>query len=997
VVEDHSASADITADVSADVRAGYPADQQPQEPQYHLDSHRGLDDHSTSEENHGTSEEHRFTAEGHGSTDGHSPIDGQSPADDYRPADGYRSDLERAATEFLTAPSTSGLSTPDLSTPDLSTPDLSTPDLSTPDLSTHEQSEHGQSTPGPGTPSPSAHDQSGLGLSTQAPSSPGLNNPGSSAHDQSVFGLSTPGQGGSGPTLFDAAPLADASHLQYGGERRTGGDERYGVPWGVRDERIDRGAWAGSAPVVGVRNDLHAAASFRPDRQTLESHNAQAGDSEGFGHHSGGSVWGTGSGAGLEPRADHSAAAAGGPDEFAGGDRGVVRGEWGAERGEITGVARNEGDGRVDPDDSANPQPAEPWPAESRVAEPRVAETQVAETQVAQRGAAEHRVPETRDAEPGLAEPSAAEPRVAEYGSAEHRVSETRDAEPRLAEHRVAEHRVPEARVAEAPAGVSPVMDLGDAWTRVLAGLPPNQRAWLTNSRPVTLHESTAIVAVPDDFTRGQLETRLRPDLERILTESFGRDIRIAVTVDPSLDPELREPQAPPQPVIREPLRTDGAFQPTIQSALTDPDPTGQQFRQPTDQQFRQPSHQNIGQQAPHGGQHFDQPAGPQGQQFGGGQQPQQFGGQQPQQFGQPLPNGSAPGQPATEAQGEARLNPKYTFETFVIGSSNRFAHAAAVAVAEAPGKAYNPQLIYGDSGLGKTHLLHAIGHYVRSLYTGARVRYVSSEEFTNDFINAIRDDKASQFQRRYRDVDVLLIDDIQFLEGKIQTQEEFFHTFNTLHNANKQIVISSDRAPKRLEALEDRLRNRFEWGLITDIQPPDLETRIAILRKKAATERLTAPPEVLEFIASKVQTNIRELEGALIRVTAFASLNRQPVDLSLAEIVLKDLIPEGSKPEVTASMIMGQTASYFGLSIDDLCGSSRSRVLVTARQIAMYLCRELTDLSLPKIGQQFGGRDHTTVMHAERKIRQLMSERRSVFNQVTELTNRIKHQAKQQ
>ncbi|MFI5691492.1 chromosomal replication initiator protein DnaA [Kribbella sp. NPDC051586] len=542
----------------------------------------------------------------------------------------------------------------------------------------------------------------------------------------------------------------------------------------------------------------------------------------------------------------------------------------------------------------------------------------------------------------------------------------------------------------------APVTDLGDAWTRVLAGLPPNQRAWLTNSRPVTLHESTAIVAVPDDFTRGQLETRLRPDLERILTESFGRDIRIAVTVDPSLDPELREQQAaqqqpqpygqpqqqqhiqqqPPQqphpqqqPPVREPLQTDGAYQPTIQSALTDP-ANGSQYGQPrpeaAPQQYQQP--------APQPQQSFGQPIGSVA----------------------PPPNGS-PTQSATEAQGEARLNPKYTFETFVIGSSNRFAHAAAVAVAEAPGKAYNPQLIYGDSGLGKTHLLHAIGHYVRSLYTGARVRYVSSEEFTNDFINAIRDDKASQFQRRYRDVDVLLIDDIQFLEGKIQTQEEFFHTFNTLHNANKQIVISSDRAPKRLEALEDRLRNRFEWGLITDIQPPDLETRIAILRKKAATERLTAPPEVLEFIASKVQTNIRELEGALIRVTAFASLNRQPVDLSLAEIVLKDLIPEGSKPEVTASMIMGQTASYFGLSIDDLCGSSRSRVLVTARQIAMYLCRELTDLSLPKIGQQFGGRDHTTVMHAERKIRQLMSERRSVFNQVTELTNRIKHQAKQQ
>jgi chromosomal replication initiator protein len=540
------------------------------------------------------------------------------------------------------------------------------------------------------------------------------------------------------------------------------------------------------------------------------------------------------------------------------------------------------------------------------------------------------------------------------------------------AEVRVAEPQIGGPRVAEPRAeGPGPVTDLGDAWTRVLAGLPPNQRAWLTNSRPVTLHESTAIVAVPDDFTRGQLETRLRPDLERILSESFGRDIRIAVTVDPSLDPELREPQAPPQPVVREPLRTDGAYQPTIQSALSDPDHNAPQFSPP---QRQEPAPQ-----------HYEQPRpAPQQQPFG-----HQFGSVAPPPNGMP--------QPATEAQGEARLNPKYTFETFVIGSSNRFAHAAAVAVAEAPGKAYNPQLIYGDSGLGKTHLLHAIGHYVRSLYTGARVRYVSSEEFTNDFINAIRDDKASQFQRRYRDVDVLLIDDIQFLEGKIQTQEEFFHTFNTLHNANKQIVISSDRAPKRLEALEDRLRNRFEWGLITDIQPPDLETRIAILRKKAATERLTAPPEVLEFIASKVQTNIRELEGALIRVTAFASLNRQPVDLSLAEIVLKDLIPEGSKPEVTASMIMGQTASYFGLSIDDLCGSSRSRVLVTARQIAMYLCRELTDLSLPKIGQQFGGRDHTTVMHAERKIRQLMSERRSVFNQVTELTNRIKHQAKQQ
>ena len=351
-----------------------------------------------------------------------------------------------------------------------------------------------------------------------------------------------------------------------------------------------------------------------------------------------------------------------------------------------------------------------------------------------------------------------------------------------------------------------------------------------------------------------------------------------------------------------------------------------------------------------------------------------------------------APGLPGS---GGTRLNSKYTFETFVIGSSNRFAHAAAVAVAEAPAKAYNPLFIYGDSGLGKTHLLHAIGHYAQTLYSGLKVRYVSSEEFTNDFINMIRDGKQDGFRRRYRDVDVLLVDDIQFLENKEGTQEEFFHTFNTLHNASKQIVISSDRAPKRLVTLEDRLRSRFEWGLLTDVQPPELETRIAILRRKAIQEGLNAPPEVLEYIASRISTNIRELEGALIRVTAFASLNRQSVDLQLAEIVLKDLIPEAQGPQITIATIMGQTASYFGLSIEDLCGTSRSRVLVTARHIAMYLCRELTDLSLPKIGQQFGGRDHTTVINADRKIRSLMAERRSIYTQVTELTNRIKQQAR--
>ena len=347
----------------------------------------------------------------------------------------------------------------------------------------------------------------------------------------------------------------------------------------------------------------------------------------------------------------------------------------------------------------------------------------------------------------------------------------------------------------------------------------------------------------------------------------------------------------------------------------------------------------------------------------------------------------------STTEPSSSQLNERYTFETFVTGESNRFARAAAIAVAEAPAKAYNPLFIYGDSGLGKTHLLHAIGAYSRELFPNIRVRYVSSEEFTNDFINSIRDDKATSFQRRYRDLDVLLIDDIQFLENKERTQEEFFHTFNTLHNAKKQIVISSDRSPKQLTTLEDRLRSRFAWGFTIDVQPPELETRIAILRKKAAQDRLNAPDDVLEYIASKISTNIRELEGALIRVTAFASLNRQSVDMGLAEIVLKDLMPNETNLEITAATIMAQTAAFFKLTLEDLCGTSRSRALVEARQIAMYLCRELTDLSLPKIGQTFGGRDHTTVMHADRKIRELMAERRALYNHVNEITTKIKQQ----
>ncbi len=491
--------------------------------------------------------------------------------------------------------------------------------------------------------------------------------------------------------------------------------------------------------------------------------------------------------------------------------------------------------------------------------------------------------------------------------------------------------------------------DLAEVWARSLDGLAdlqiqPHQRAWLKLTRPLGLVENTALIATPNEFVKEQLETRLRPLVTQALSQQLGRDIQLAVTVDPL--PQLAAAPA------------------TVSDLATEPSGPRPAGRPETD----------------HGPRHVPPP--------------QDEPSRQDQGHHGAIPPGGTPGL-AVPRLGGTRLNSKYTFETFVIGSSNRFAHAAAVAVAEAPAKAYNPLFVYGDSGLGKTHLLHAIGHYAQTLYSGLRVRYVSSEEFTNDFINMIRDGKQDGFRRRYRDVDVLLVDDIQFLENKEGTQEEFFHTFNTLHNASKQIVISSDRAPKRLVTLEDRLRSRFEWGLLTDVQPPELETRIAILRRKAIQEGLNAPPEVLEYIASRISTNIRELEGALIRVTAFASLNRQSVDLQLAEIVLKDLIPEAHGPQITIATIMGQTASYFGLSIEDLCGTSRSRVLVTARHIAMYLCRELTDLSLPKIGQQFGGRDHTTVINADRKIRSLMAERRSIYTQVTELTNRIKQQAR--
>jgi chromosomal replication initiator protein len=336
-------------------------------------------------------------------------------------------------------------------------------------------------------------------------------------------------------------------------------------------------------------------------------------------------------------------------------------------------------------------------------------------------------------------------------------------------------------------------------------------------------------------------------------------------------------------------------------------------------------------------------------------------------------------------------LNPRYTFEAFVIGASNRFAHAAAQRVAETPAASYNPLFIHGDSGLGKTHLLHAIGHYVAVNFPGLTIRYVSTETFLNDFVDAIRTNGQSAFKKRYRDCDVLLVDDIQFIERKESLQEEFFHTFNALYESSKQIVLSSDRHPRSIATLEDRLRSRFEWGLITDVQPPELETRLAILRKKADGDRTHIPADVLELIATHVKDNIRELEGALIRVSAYASLNQEPLTLEVAEMVLSDILDVSRPHQITAKLILDQTSTMFGFSIDDLCGTNRRRPLVNARQIGMYVFRDLTDYSYPAIGREFGGRDHTTVIHAVEKISGLMSERRQTYDQVTELIQRIK------
>ena len=520
--------------------------------------------------------------------------------------------------------------------------------------------------------------------------------------------------------------------------------------------------------------------------------------------------------------------------------------------------------------------------------------------------------------------------------------------------------------------------------------------------------DGTLVLVVGSAFAKDIVE-QARGPIGAAVTQVWGRPMPIEVTVDTSSEVS-RAPMPPvaPEPVNLATVSPSHSPSHSLSHSLSGSSPVSAPLAPagpaPTDGSAVPAYGQSIGEPPAHSA---SAPSPAPGSQASAASASSPTSGSLPAMSGFPgaYSPGTAGRQSAsglltpTAANDVSQLNPRYTFDTYVTGSSNRFAHATALAVAEAPARAYNPLFIYGGSGLGKTHLLHAIGHYSQTLNPGIRVKYVNSEVFVSDFIACVRDGNQDDgrmegFKRRYREVDILLVDDIQFLQGKESTLEEFFHTFNSLHSSGKQVVLTSDQPPKALGGLDERLRSRFEWGLLADVQPPDLETRIAILSRKGTAEGLDLPFDVLEYIASRITTNIRELEGALIRVTAFASLNKQPVDQTLAEMVLKDIISDPEGQEITTSLIMGQTADYFGITIDDLCSANRSRTMVSARHIAMYLCRELTDLSLPKIGREFGGRDHTTVMSADKKIRTLMAERRSTFNQVTELTSRIKQAA---
>ena len=539
---------------------------------------------------------------------------------------------------------------------------------------------------------------------------------------------------------------------------------------------------------------------------------------------------------------------------------------------------------------------------------------------------------------------------------------------------------------------------LQERWEQVISILQANPevsqrlRGFVSLAQPQAFVGTVLLIAVPSELTRNIFQSQLKAPFQQALTTVFGPGVSEAFTIDES----LAQTSQTVSPSIQQ-IEDDSPMPPLheVEAELHTPVPPHQTADVPVaDAPAASPVDPAIFAERP-------QSSSPSPTDFSEVHTPQHVDSAVPAQpISSPAETediSSPPADTHTAVSSDsgwdssARLNPNYTFDTFVIGQSNRFAHAAAFAVSESPAQAYNPLFIYGDSGLGKTHLLHAIGHYAKHLFPSLRVRYVNSEEFTNDFINSIRDDEGSSFKQIYRNVDMLLIDDIQFLAGKEHTQEEFFHTFNALHNHQKQVVITSDLPPKQLTGFAERMRSRFEWGLITDVQPPELETRIAILRKKAQSESLNVPDDVMEYIASHITANIRELEGALIRVTAFASLNKQPVDVALAEVVLKDLITDAGDAEITSGQVLATTASYFDVTLEDLRSKSRTRTLTNARQIAMYLLRELTDMSLPRIGQELGGRDHTTVMHAVRKVGAQMAERRTTFNQVTDLTNKIK------
>ncbi|KQB87032.1 chromosomal replication initiator protein DnaA [Corynebacterium lowii] len=494
--------------------------------------------------------------------------------------------------------------------------------------------------------------------------------------------------------------------------------------------------------------------------------------------------------------------------------------------------------------------------------------------------------------------------------------------------------------------------------------LTARQQAFLKLAQPITIVQGYVLLAVPHKMAKDVVEDELGGYITQVFSQRMNQPCGLAVSVDPQKAGAASK-EAP--------------LEPTPEPTPTTPphaEQTAEQTKPPAASESSSPYYRSSEEwQTSHA------PAQPP-------LRPKQTVVEEPQaSTAQRLPREK----PAHDPNRENSLNAKYTFESFVIGSSNRFANSAAVAVAENPARAYNPLFISGGSGLGKTHLLHAAGNYAKLLQPTLRIKYVSSEEFTNDYINSVRDDRQESFKRRYRNLDILMVDDIQFLQGKEGTQEEFFHTFNALHQAEKQIILSSDRPPKELTTLEDRLRTRFQAGLIADIQPPDLETRIAILMKKAQADGTQVDRSVLELIASRFESSIRELEGALIRVSAYSSLINEPIDMQTAEIALRDILPEASDVEITPTTIIEVTAEYFGITTDALCGVGKTRAVSHARQLAMYLCRELTDLSLPRIGAQFGGKDHTTVMYAERKIRKEMQEKQDTYDEIHQLTQIIK------